>query len=227
VLADRDLVVRGLHPDAERLEGVDHVLADLLGEVGREVEVAGLVVRQRRDLAVLVAPEQEELELRTGVDDVAQLLCALDLAAEDEAGIARERLAVGREHVTDHAGGPARTVAALPRDLREGRHVRHEVLVALGDPGEALDRRTVEPRSVADRALELVDRDRHGLDDANDVRELELDEANAGRLRLLDLLDAVDGLVRDHHRCRLLVRRAAVVVRNARTAPKTDGTAPI
>ena len=49
VLADGDLVVGGLDPDAERLERVDHVLADLLGEVGREVEVAGLVVRQRLD----------------------------------------------------------------------------------------------------------------------------------------------------------------------------------
>ncbi len=64
VLAGRDLVVGRLDPDAERLEGVDHVLADFLGEVGREVEVAGLIVGQRRDRAVLVAPEQEELELR-------------------------------------------------------------------------------------------------------------------------------------------------------------------
>ena len=45
VLPGRDLVVGRLDPDPERLEGVDHVLADLLGEVGREVEVAGLVVR--------------------------------------------------------------------------------------------------------------------------------------------------------------------------------------
>ena len=49
VLAGGDLVVGRLDPDPERLERVDHVLADLLGEVGREVEVAGLVVRQRRD----------------------------------------------------------------------------------------------------------------------------------------------------------------------------------
>ena len=53
VLAGGDLVVGGLDADAERLEGVDHVLADLLGEVGREVEVAGLVVGQRLDPAVL------------------------------------------------------------------------------------------------------------------------------------------------------------------------------
>ena len=67
VLAGGDLVVRGLDADAERLERVDHVLADVGAEVGREVEVAGLVVRQRLDRAVLVRPEQEELELRAGV----------------------------------------------------------------------------------------------------------------------------------------------------------------
>ena len=74
VLADRDLVVGRLDPDAERLERIDHVLADLLGEIGREVEVARLVVGQRLDGPVLAAPEEEELELRAGVDDVAQLL---------------------------------------------------------------------------------------------------------------------------------------------------------
>ena len=74
VLADGDLVMGRLDLDPERLERVDHVLADLLGEVGREVEVAGLVVGQRRDRPVLVAPEQEELELGPGVHDVAHRL---------------------------------------------------------------------------------------------------------------------------------------------------------
>ena len=166
VLAGGDLVVGRLDPDPERLEGVHHVLADLLGEVGREVEVAGEVVRERGDLAVVVAPEEEELELGAHVDDVAELLGALDLPAQDEPRVADERLAARREDVADHPGGAARAVAALPRDLREGAHVRHQVLVALGDPGEALDRRPVEPGPVLHRALELVDRDRDGLDRA-------------------------------------------------------------
>ena len=153
VLPDRDLVVGGLDPDPERLEGVDHVLADLLGEVGREVEVAGLVVGQRLDPAVGAAPEQEELQLRAGVDDVAQLLRPLDLAAEDAARVADERLARRREHVADDAGRAARPRALLPRDLGERGHVGHEVLVALGDPGEALDRAAVEPCPVLDGPL--------------------------------------------------------------------------
>ena len=57
----------------------------------------------------------------------------------------------------------------------------------LGDPGEALDRRAVEPGPVLDRALELVDRDRDRLDVADDVGELELDEADAALLGGLDL----------------------------------------
>ncbi len=57
----------------------------------------------------------------------------------------------------------------------------------LGDPGEALDRRAVEPGPVLDRALELVDRDRDGLDVADDVGELELDEADPARLGGFDL----------------------------------------
>ena len=84
VLALGHLVVGGLDADPERLERVDHVLADLLGEIGREVEVAGLVVRQRLDDAVFAAPEEEELELGAGVDDVAHRGRAFDLPAQHE-----------------------------------------------------------------------------------------------------------------------------------------------
>ena len=188
VLARRDLVVRRLDRDPEGLERVHHVLADFLREVGGEVEVAGEVVRERGDLPGLVAAEEEELQLGAHVHDVAELPGALHLAAEDVAGVAGEGLAARREDVADDAGGAARAVAGLPGDLGEGRHVRHEVLVGLGDPGEALDRRPVEPGPVPDRVLHPVDRDRHGLDDPQDVGELQLDEADAVRLRLLDLL---------------------------------------
>src|SRR5439155_23598878 len=60
------------------------------------------------------------------------------------------------------------------------------------------------------RALELVDRDRHGLDDAHDVGELELDEPDALGLGAFDLLDAGHRLVGCYHRsCLLMVVRAA------------------
>ena len=199
VLAGGHLVVRGLDPDAEGLERVDHVLADFLGEVGREVEVAGLIVRQRRDLAVVVAAEEEELELGPGVPLVAQLGGALELALEDEAGVARERVAGRGHHVADDAGraaaaeraGTERAMTRLPGDLREGVHVRAQPLVALGDPGEALDRAAVEPGAVLDGALELVERDGDRLHDAQDVRELELHEADVVLLGRLDLGDGI------------------------------------
>ena len=201
VLARGDLVMGGLDANPECLERVHHVLADFLGEIRGEVEVAGLVVGQRLDPAIGGPAEEEELQLRPHVHDVAELPGPLHLAAENPARIAHERLAAWSEDVADHAGRAARTRPALPRDLRERAHIRHEVLVALGDPRESLDRRTVEPRSVLDRALDLVDRDGHGLDRADDVGELELDEANALRLGSLDALDAVNGLVRCDHRC--------------------------
>src|SRR5439155_15624436 len=105
--------------------------------------------------------EPEELELRAHVHDVAELLPPLDLAPQDMARVVREGLAAWGVHVADHP----RRRPRRPWDLREGPHVRHQVLIALGDPGKALDRRAVEPGPVADRALELMDGDRHRLDD--------------------------------------------------------------
>jgi hypothetical protein len=144
-------------------------------------------VWQRLDRAVLSPPEQEELELGAGVHDEAELLGPLDLAAQDAARIADERLPVRREHVADDARRAARPRPRLPRDLGERIHVWHQVLIGLRDPREALDRGAVEPGPVLDRALELVDRDRHRFDVADDVGELELDEADAARLRGFDL----------------------------------------
>ena len=194
VLAGRDLVVGGLDLDPERLQRVHHVLADLLGEVGGEVEVAGLVVREWGDPAIVVTAEQEELELGAGVHHIAEAARALDLVAQHAARVTDEGLAAGREHVADDPGRTARPRRLLPRDLDEGGHVGHQVLIALRDPREALDRAAVEPGAVADRSLQLVDGDGHGLDVADDVRELELDEADSAGTRGLDLLDAVHPL---------------------------------
>ena len=205
VLAGGDLVVGRLDPDPERLEGVDHVLADLLGEVGREVEVAGLVVRQRRDLAVLAAPEEEELELGAGVDDVAQLPGPLDLAAQHVARIADERLAARRE--------TSQITRAVPRGPVAGCHgisanvamsgMRYWSDSAIRVKPSIESRRT---RSRGAPSLELVDRDRHGLDVADDVGELELDEADAALLRVGDPVDSCDFFVGDDHRCRSSAR---------------------
>jgi hypothetical protein len=51
---------------------------------------------------------------------------------------------------------------------------------------------------VADRSLELVNRDRDCLDVADDVGELELDEPDPGALGALDGLGAPAGVGDDH-----------------------------
>ena len=87
-------------------------------EVGAEVEVAGLVVGQRLDRPVVGAAEQEELELRAHVDDVAELLGPLDLAPEHEARVAGERLAARRVDVADDAGPPCRSDHGISEKVR-------------------------------------------------------------------------------------------------------------
>ncbi len=61
VLADRDLVMAGLHHDPLLLEGVDHLLADIGRQVGGHVEIASLIVRQRLNTRGSIGPQQEEL----------------------------------------------------------------------------------------------------------------------------------------------------------------------
>ena len=108
VLRRPDLVVVVLDRDADRLERVDRVVAHLGGRVLRgHREVAALVDRLR----ALVVLEEEVLELGPDVERVeAHALHPLERLAEDVAGIALVRRAVGRDDVADH-----------PRDVRADR----------------------------------------------------------------------------------------------------------
>ena len=74
--------MRGFNLDAERLEGVDHVLANFNALIAREVEVAGLVVRLGHWVTIGAVLKEEELQLWPHVHLVAELRCALDLAAQ-------------------------------------------------------------------------------------------------------------------------------------------------
>ena len=67
----------------------------------------------------------------------------------------------------------------------EGVEVGHQEHVRLGDAREALDARAVEPLPVLDRLFQLVHRYLDRLDLADDVGELEADEAEIALLRQL------------------------------------------
>ena len=195
VLADGHFVVASFDDDAQLFERFDHLLAHVGGFVGGQVEVAGLVVRQRLDLrqAVLFmveaisrpAAEHEKLQLRSGHIPKAHVLGTLELAPQHTTRVASEGLAVGCVHVADHfGGGPVRI--AFPGDDAEGIEVRIEEHVALVDAREAFDARTVEPQAVVDRVAKLVEGDMDVLNNAHDVGELQTDESHVGRRGLLE-----------------------------------------
>ncbi len=97
-----------LDRDADRLERVDRVVANLGRRVlRRHREVAALVDRLR----ALVVLEEEVLELGADVERVeAHALHAVERLAEDVARVALVGRAVGRDDVADH-----------PRDVRADR----------------------------------------------------------------------------------------------------------
>ena len=68
--------------DAERLKGIDHVLAHLNALVTSEVKVAGLVVRLGDWVPVGAVLKEEELQLWPHVHLVAKFCSALNLAAQ-------------------------------------------------------------------------------------------------------------------------------------------------
>ena len=140
------------------------VLPEFSDEISYEAELCVIIGRICKDVPV------------ERVDDVIfGYTCGNDLTARDA-------------QRTDNQWARAKgAVAGLPGDLGEGVHVRPQPLVALGDAGETLDRAPVEPGPVLDRTLELVERDGHRLDDAEDIGELELHEADVVLLGRFDL----------------------------------------
>ncbi len=98
---------------------------------------------------------------------------------------ALERGAVEVHDVAEHPGHlRLRHVAlgvpvAVPGQELEGARVGSCEHVALLDPAEAVDRRSVEGHSFVERVLELGRGDREGLRRPEDVGEPELDEADA------------------------------------------------
>ena len=170
VLRRGDLVVAGLHVDAELVEGAHGLLAQVVAEVvGEHVEVAALV----GELGVLGVLEVEVLELGADEELEAHVAGALELAAQHPARVALERLEVAVQDVAEHE---RRALVALrPRQHVEGVPVGHRHDVRLLDLGVAADGGAVEGGAALDHAVELAVGDLHHLQVAEDVREPQLD----------------------------------------------------
>jgi hypothetical protein len=144
------------------------------GLVAGHVEVAGAVVWQALHPSRPLGAQEEEFQLGARLERVAQSLRLLHGPAQHVARVAGELVALRREDVADYFGGGVRV--QLPRDRRERAQVGLQVHVALVDARESFDGRAIEPEPILDRIPELMERNRHVLDDADDVGELQTDE---------------------------------------------------
>ena len=182
VLARPDLVVGVLGVDPELFER-QHGLAPEIrpGVERREVEVAALV----EDLGRLRVAEVEVLELGTDVEVVeAHVVRAAERAAEDVAGVALVRSALGRLDVAEHPRHAL--LLRSPGQHSEGARIGHRDHVRLLDRVEAGDRGAVEAHPALEGVGELGGVDRERLELAEDVGEPQADEADVPLGRQLD-----------------------------------------
>src|SRR5690606_25069948 len=124
--------------DAHRLQHGDRLAAEVHADVLRGVvEVAGVVGGGGAAAVDGLVLQQEELDLRVGVEGEAQVGGVGEGALEDVARVGEGRGAVRHEDVAEHARG-AGGLGAPGKDL-EGRRVRLGDHVRFVHPGEALD----------------------------------------------------------------------------------------
>jgi hypothetical protein len=184
VLSGGDLVVGGVHLDAQGLQRRHHRLAHVDAAVGGEVEVAAAVVGQRLQRPGDVVAQQEELDLGPAPVLEVHLPGHLDGPAQGAAGVARVGLAVRGVGPADQPRRRRRCPGQDPERLQVG----HQEHVALGGAGEGLHRGAVEPGAVLDGVGQLLGGDGHVLHRAHDVGELQVDVTGARGLRLRELV---------------------------------------
>ena len=201
VLADRDLVVRGLKMEAHRVQHVVHGAPYLNALVHRtDVEVAGLVVRIDGGVALGVVVEDEELGFRADAHLEAHLLGVGDDGLECHAGVADERRAIRVSDVADDARHVAGR-ALKPRNHLERIEIGLEVHVRLLDALVPADRGAVEHHLVVEGLRQLVNGNLNVLELTMELGELQAHEADVLRLGLCE-----DFLLR-HVRLRFRRRR--------------------
>ena len=175
VLAGVHLVVAGLDLEAHLLQAQADLPAGGLPVVqGAQVEVPGLVAGAGGGAAVLISLEQEELQLRPGVEGEAHVLRLPQRPLQHASGVSHEGRAVGIVDVADQPGHLA--VLGPPGQHREGVQVRPQVLVGLLHPDEALDGTAVHHDLPVQSPPDLRGGDGHVFQLAEDVGELHADE---------------------------------------------------
>jgi len=183
VLAPSHLVVRRLDLEPHLGEGDDDLAPEILCKVGRcEVKVAADVLEECGWL-VVDHPEEEELQFRTGVKEVAILRGILHGHAEHVARVALERLAallVDIAHKARH-----RVIPGPPGQEGVSGEVGFQHHIRLLDPDKPLNRGSVKTDAAGQRLLSLLDRDGDVFGHAQEVGELEAEESD------IILLDAV------------------------------------
>ena len=139
----------------------------------------GGLLQHVRGFAAFTGLEDEKLGFHAGVHRESEFGRAGNLSLQDTARIAVEGGAIGSRDVADEARNAA--CGITPRKNPERRQVRSEQHVRLFDTNEPLDRGPVEHDVAGERLLELRARNLDVLVDAEDVGELQPQEAHVLR----------------------------------------------
>ncbi len=174
VLARRVLVLGVLDGDAHLLEREDTALTEVTRHVGGgELEVRARVEGHGRVRRIGVG-EVEVLDLRGGEEGESLLAGAVEVPAQHVPGASLEGSPVEVEDVAEDPGDGC-LVGVPGKDLERlgigsGQHI------ALLDPGESVDGRSVEGHTLLEGVLELGRRDGEGLGRSQDIGEPQLHE---------------------------------------------------
>ena len=120
--------------------------------------------------------EVEKLQFRSHVVSEPGFCQTLKVSFEGEARIAYKRIARWRTDVAKYAG--YRILAWAPWQDSEGCRVRKSAHVTFIDSGKPLDGRPVEPHTLLDSVVKVVNRDRKTLQVAQNVGEPQAHKLN-------------------------------------------------
>ena len=179
VLARRVLVERVLDRDPHRLQRLDRAFAERPGDVRRgQVEIRAVVERRRQ--AVVALGEIEELHLRGDVEREATVARPIEVAAQHLTRVALERSAVEIADVAEDARLGSQRIS--PREQLETVGVQAGQHVALLNPRESVDRRSVERHPLLEGVLELGRADGEALQLSQHVGEPQPNKPDAALL---------------------------------------------